>query len=289
MSAADSYDLLQLTPSGWQPVVTGQLIPYASGVLGDQLSAQTILNGLEATNLKGAQFCLGYGTSAEEMIASGRMRVVVTIPDPNATGVTTASCIVAGSTTPLSYILSLPPGWNLVGNSLNQTLSVALLYSDVSTVTSVWKWDSGTSGWQFYTPLMEATSLQTYAANKGYGVLTTINPGEGYWVNVKTQPAPANHAGASFNLSSANLAQGWNLVATGNDVTPLTFNPTLGATPLTSLWAWDNPKSAWYFYAPSLEAQGATALLGYIANKGYLDFGAANKKLGNGTGFWVNR
>lgn len=57
----------------------------------------------------------------------------------------------------------------------------------------------------------------------------------------------------------------------------------------TALWAWDDPQSAWHFYAPSLEAQGGTALSGYIASKGYLDFSTNNKTLGNGIGFWVNR
>jgi len=185
--------------------------------------------------------------------------------------------------------LNLPPGWNLLGNSLNQTLSVAVLYGDSSTVTSVWKWDTSTQGWQFYTPLMDTASLQTYAAGKGYGVLSAINPGEGYWVNVKAQPAPSTQSGASFNLTAANLAKGWNLVATGNDVTPWAFNQTLGATPLATLWAWDNPLSKWYFYAPLLEEQGVTALSGYIASKGYLEFGSNNKTLGNATGFWVNR
>ena len=289
LTAADAYDLLQLTATGWQPVVNGQLSPYAIGVLGEQIAAQTILNGVDTTNLKGAQFCVGYGTSADEMIAAGRMRVVATIPDPNGMSATAPSCIVAGSITPLAISLSLPPGWNLVGNSLNQSISVASLYGDANTVTSVWKWDTGTQGWQFYSPLMDAAALQTYAANKGYGVLSTIGPGEGYWVNAKTQPASASQSGAAFNLTAANLAAGWNLVATGNDVTPSAFNQTLGATPLATLWAWDNSQSAWYFHAPSLEAQGATALSGYIANKGYLDFGAANKKLGNGAGFWVNR
>ena len=82
-SDASSFVLMQLTPSGWQPVVNGQLIPYASGVLGDQLAAQTILNGTDTTNLKGAQFCLGYGTSADQMIATGTIRAVATIIDPN--------------------------------------------------------------------------------------------------------------------------------------------------------------------------------------------------------------
>jgi alpha-tubulin suppressor-like RCC1 family protein len=93
--ANSSFVMLQLTATGWQQVFNGQLVPYASGVLGDQLAAQTILDGADTTNLKGAQYCLGYGTSAEEMIATGRMRTVATIPtDSGATYTVPASCIV---------------------------------------------------------------------------------------------------------------------------------------------------------------------------------------------------
>jgi len=51
----------------------GQLIPYVSGVLGDALAAQAILNNTTTTPLIGAQFCVGYGSSAAEMIAAGRI------------------------------------------------------------------------------------------------------------------------------------------------------------------------------------------------------------------------
>jgi alpha-tubulin suppressor-like RCC1 family protein len=94
LTAANSFVLIQLTSSGWQPVANGQLIPYATGVLGDQLAAQTILDGTDTTNLKGSEFCVGYGTSAAEMTAAARMRAVATIPDPNATGAGTMSCSV---------------------------------------------------------------------------------------------------------------------------------------------------------------------------------------------------
>jgi hypothetical protein len=290
-TATSLFVLIQLTSSGWQPVVNGQLIPYVTGVLGDALSVQTILDNVDTSALKGAQFCIGYGTSAEEMLATGRIRAVATIPDPDATVAAAQSCIVPGPQ--VSYSLSLPPGWNLLGNSLNQSLSVASLYGDPGAVTSVWKWDAGTSGWQFYTPLMNAAALQTYAEGKGYGVLSTINPGDGYWVNAKAQPTLSTQSGDSFIVASANLEKGWNLVATGIDLTPSAFNANVKAsltgTGVTTLWAWDNASSQWYFYAPSLEAQGGTALSDYIATKNYLDFTQRNKMLGNGTGFWVNR
>ena len=288
-SSTPAFTLIQLTASGWQPVVNGQLIAYASGVLGDQLAAQTILNNTDTTNLKGAQFCLGYGASADQMIATGTMRVVATIPDPNAANTTTPSCIVTGP--PVSFSMSVPPGWSLLGNSLNQTLSVASLYGDANAVVTAWKWDTATLGWQFYTPTLDAAALQTYAASKGFAVLSEIKPGEGYWVNAKAQPTVGTQSGASFITTSTNLAKGWNLVATGNDITPSVFDSNLKSslpgTGVTSLWAWDNPAAKWYFFAPSLAAQSGSALSNYIAGKGYLDFGS--KTLGSGTGFWVNR
>ena len=82
------------------------------------------------------------------------------------------------------------------------------------------------------------------------------------------------------------LAKGWNLAALGETATPKQFcdAPSAG---VTTLWAWDATNSAWYFYAPSLDASGN--LGSYITGKGYLDFSAAGKTLGQGVGFWVNR
>ena len=64
------------------------------------------------------------------------------------------------------------------------------------------------------------------------------------------------------------------------------FNAALDADLLT-LWAWDNPLSLWYYYAPSLEKNGG--LTHYITTNGYLNFAQKGKTLGWGTGFWVNK
>jgi hypothetical protein len=105
LAGSSSFVLVQLTNSGWQQVVNGQLLPYSQGVLGDQLAAQTILNNTDTTGLKGAQFCLGYGTgatgsaSAADMIASGRAQLVGTIPtDASSAGTDTGTCLVNAST-----------------------------------------------------------------------------------------------------------------------------------------------------------------------------------------------
>ncbi|CAN5257048.1 hypothetical protein BH11PSE11_BH11PSE11_15710 [soil metagenome] len=94
----NSTVLVQLTQSGWQQVVDGQLVPYASGVLGETLASQTILNNTNTSDLQGAEFCMGYGTSAPEMVAGGRMVSVASIPDPAASAAaTTGTCAVSGA------------------------------------------------------------------------------------------------------------------------------------------------------------------------------------------------
>ena len=283
--------LIQLTPNGWQTVVNGQLIPYASGVLGDQLAAQTILNGTDTTNLKGAEFCVGYGTSAQDMVNNGNIRAVATIP-----GATTTSTCVVGST--LSVELGVAAGWNLLGNPINQSIAVASKFGDSSKVNSVWKWDTTKANWQFYSPGLDAAALQSYATTKGYGVLTEISPGDGYWVHAKVQADLGSMCGPSINLRQSSLSSGWNLVSTASPISAKEFNLTLSTTPptagqvpinMTSLWAWDANQANWYFYAPSLDAQGGTVLRDYINANGYLDFLAASRTLSPGVGFWVNK
>jgi alpha-tubulin suppressor-like RCC1 family protein len=140
LTAANSFVLIQLTPTGWQQVVNGQLLPYASGVLGDQLAAQTLLSNTDTTDLKGAQFCLGYGTSADEMTAAGRMKTVVTIPDPNATSTGTVSCTVQ-RVNMRSYIPAANAGAGYAGylrvintGSTASPVSVALIDGATGTV-----------------------------------------------------------------------------------------------------------------------------------------------------------
>jgi hypothetical protein len=273
--------LVQLTASGWLPVTNGQLIPYATGVMGEQLAAQTLLSGASKANLAGAQFCVGYGASASEMVSAGRMQLVATVPDTNAAGSASLSCLVTDS-------LVVQKGWNLVGNTRTASIFTDALYRDPSWVTSVWRWDVVQKRWQFYAPAMDAASLQSYANEKGYGVLGEIKPGDGYWVNAISSTSVMVQSGAAFDLSVASLITGWNLVATASPVTPAAFNTSLG-TDLTSLWAWDGSTQSYYFYAPSLAAQGGNALADFLSARGYLDFTSGSKTLGPGVGFWVNK
>jgi hypothetical protein len=142
---------------------------------------------------------------------------------------------------------------------------------------------------------MSASALQSYAASLGYAVLDEIQPGDGFWVNAKTQAELGTFIGTAINLRQSSFASGWNLVATASTITPQDFNLSMSTTPpmpgqvpinLTSLWAWDNALSKWYFYAPSLETD---ALERYIQEHGYRDFGGVGSTMGSGVGFWVKR
>jgi hypothetical protein len=200
-----------------------------------------------------------------------------------------------GGGTPVTVV----SGWNLLGNSNTAAINVATTFGDPIKVNTVWKWVSATSTWAFYTPSKSAADLATYAAGKGYDVLTTIAGGEGFWVNAASAFTGNLPAGTAVSAGSfaTTLGSGWSLISIGEIKTPRTFNnglsssppslPIVAASVLTSLWAWDSGKSSWYFYAPSYDnTQGA--LLGYTLGKGYLDFDTTGTTLAPGMGFWVN-
>jgi Calcineurin-like phosphoesterase len=184
---------------------------------------------------------------------------------------------------PFSYPLSFDAGWNLAGNPLTTAIDVQKTFATQAAVQSVWKWDAGASRWALYAPSLDAAgTLSSYAATSGYSVLASIAPGEGYWVHTSQAVSLGDQSGTAYSLEASALAAGWNLAATADNLTPATLAATLKG--ITTLWAWDNADSTWYFYAPSLAADNTLA--SYIQSKGYKDFGTLG--LGQGRGFWVN-
>lgn len=202
------------------------------------------------------------------------------------TGAITGNCTVSAT---FAHQLDFAAGWNLSGNGSDTPLNVASTFSDATKVTTVWKWLPTTSQWAFYTPSMAGQQLTDYIAAKGYVALGTINAGEGFWVNAKTAFAATISSGNAVTAIQfgPTLPKGWSLISLGAaPQTPTAFNTALGYD-ITTLWAWDNPLSKWYFYAPSLERNGS--LQSYIQSKGYFDFTQQGKTLGWGMGFWVNK
>lgn len=195
----------------------------------------------------------------------------------------------------------LVSGWNLLGNGLSNAISVSSMFGNSNLVSTVWKWIASTSAWAFYTPTL-GDGGAAYASSKGYTVLTTIDGGEGFWVNAK-DAFPVQLSGNAVptsrfadGLTTNALPTGWSLISIGDNKTPgqfanaIALNPpaagTSIATSLTTLWAWDATVSGWYFYAPSLVNAGTQS--SYINSKTYLDFTTLGKTLTPTTGFWVN-
>jgi hypothetical protein len=230
----------------------------------------------------------------------------------NSGGTSPAVVFTVTVSQPSTPVANLAVGWNLLGNSVNAPLAVAGAFGNAANVSSVWKWETrGTTpgitypAWAFYAPSFSTSSaLAQYAASKGYDVLTTINGGEGFWVNANavfpaSLPAGTSIASSVFadqsNPSNNALPRGWSLIATGDNPTPGGFVNAIAfaqpvspnvATSLITLWAWDSTTRNWYFYSPSLA--NATTLTNYISSKNYEDFTAKNKTLDQTTGFWVN-
>lgn len=194
-----------------------------------------------------------------------------------------------GSAADADPSIQVSTGWNLLGNTAVIAIDPAAKFGDPSRVNSVWTWDAEKSAWAFYSPLFATPDeLSAYASGRGYQVLSAIAPGKGYWVNAAQPFSFAHASSAVYRLSASDLRQGWNLVATGESLTPEQLNTSLGgsaaAPSFSTMWSWDNADASWYFYSPTLAA--SNSLAAYIQSKSYLDFG--NQRTGDGKGFWLN-
>lgn len=76
---------------------------------------------------------------------------------------------------------STTPGWNLIGTKNGKPLDVI----ELGDITSVWKWATvnNSKTWAVNLPGMQDKGA-AYASSKGFGQFTTVEPGEGFWVNV---------------------------------------------------------------------------------------------------------
>ncbi|OIN94033.1 MAG: hypothetical protein AUJ20_02140 [Comamonadaceae bacterium CG1_02_60_18] len=195
--------------------------------------------------------------------------------------------------------LNLLANWNLVGNSDTSAIDVATRFADPTKIVTVWKWNKASASggkWAFFAPSMSNDQLTAYAASKGYDVLASIAPKEGFWVNAVAattltdlQAAPPTPGSVAANLQESDLAQGWNLVASADNKNPSQLNtglaPSLSTAgkSISTIWSWKADTSQWRFFAPSLESSGQLAT--YIANKNYLGFATAPTAT---DGIWVN-
>jgi len=80
---------------------------------------------------------------------------------------------------------TLVQGWNMEGNDNGAAVDPNAIFGNASattsvspSITTVWVWDKILGQWDFFAPSLTPTALGTYAASKGYGVLTSIPKGE---------------------------------------------------------------------------------------------------------------
>jgi hypothetical protein len=93
-TTSSSFVLIQFTPTGWEQVVNGQLVAFATNATGAQSQALNFLNTTAIPALQGAQFCVGYSSGS---VTNPSLRTVATISNPTGTGTTTVSCLVSGT------------------------------------------------------------------------------------------------------------------------------------------------------------------------------------------------
>ena len=202
-----------------------------------------------------------------------------------------SAALAWGSGAYAQVALNLSTGWNLLGNSSAAPIGVAATFGNAANITTVWRWNESGSKWALYAPSMTASALTTYAQSKGYDVLTSIAPKQGFWVNAASAVTLNGPLANGVTLVAGDLQPGWNLVGSADNKTPSQLHQALSSSlnaagkAMVSAWAWDAQNRNWKFYAPSLEAQGGTALADYITNKGYLPFSTA---LSTADGFWLN-
>ncbi len=165
--------------------------------------------------------------------------------------------------------LSLSNGWNLVGTKIEITAGEK--FSESSAFSSVWKWEN--SNWAVYLP--GEASPGEYAAAKGFGNLSTISPGEGFWVNSKGSQE-VTIEGTETSSDSITVVSGWNLKALTSS-TSINVNSLFSdSNKFASIWKWTG--SNWSVYLPGQNTQT------YATAKGF----SVLSTISPGEGFWVN-
>jgi hypothetical protein len=213
--------------------------------------------------------------------------------------------------------IDLVDGFNLVGNPLAVSVDLVAKYGDVtvpvvglsSEIESIWAWNPVTQKWRFHSPQQTPAQKAAYIAHpsRQYEALTSVAPGEGYWIKVYAPMTLELGAGAKHQWTLFNFEVrpgGFNLVTVDATMAPQQFNHEIGnppapATPypvnFNSLWSWDAVRQKWYFYSPSFADGVPQSNAQYAAPRGLQDFaggtpaGVPARLLEPGMGFWVDK
>ena len=144
-------------------------------------------------------------------------------------------------------------------------------FFDNNKYVSVWKWKN--NKWVVYLPGQDTS---TYANEKGFDILSSINPGEGFWVNnLLSKQVLIAGTPVEDNLT---MIQGWNLMGLkSNQTKSITALISGNETKIISIWKWVDK---WAVCILGDEDSG----LGYATSKGFQFL----EEINPGEGFWVN-
>jgi len=259
--AAEGAVWVMVTPPNYQPPTVSE--EYTTPTL--NLDKVTFNSSLDGTpNYSGSYTFPCGGQYTVTYYAKDSNGMVVASP-PQTFTVTGDACDFTTQIAPAWNLISLPvtPADPAVGQVLAQVKG---------TLASAWKWENGT--WAVYLP-GETDDGASYAGGKGFGQLSTLNPGEGFWVN--------SSAGAQLTIPGTpatgelTVATGWNLVGLKSGQA-ITVAELVAAHPgIISLWKWEN--GTWAVALPDEISPGA-----YAESKGFGVLGTINP----GEGFWVH-
>ncbi len=173
-----------------------------------------------------------------------------------------------------SYTFTKPiaPTWNLLATPLTPTDPAveAVLAEIKANLSSVWKWTNNT--WAVYLP--GEANAGTYAQSKGFSTLTTINPGEGFWVN--------SQADATFSITGPlaegqlSFASGWSLLGLKDSQATTVEAISAGTSGIVSIWKWQG--DTWAMHLAGEAVPGT-----YAQGKGF----SLLTSISPGEGFWV--
>ena len=115
-----------------------------------------------------------------------------------------------------------------------------------------------------------------YINAKGFSIFSSIEPGEGFWVNSDI-PQTLTQSGESPTDTSLALDNGWNLIGLKSDQTkPIADLISGNENSIASIWKWT--ENVWSVYLPG----GGTAAYAEAKGFGVLD------DVKPGEGFWLN-
>lgn len=160
--------------------------------------------------------------------------------------------------------LNLKSGWNLVGSNQDNIN----INSSIPTAKTVWKYNND---WQVTSPNGD---LNDTINNSDFSTFSTVNSGEGFWVNIE-QDTNITLSGETPSNMDLNLKSGWNLVSLKGD-SDVNMSQYLTDNSIQIVWKYEN--NNWQAYSPD------PTISNTISNNQITPL----TKLNIGDGFWVN-